>query len=53
MRLISTSKKWWLGKVATRIDDNGEYQFNVIDPKEHVQCSFLIDDDLLQLYWTI
>ncbi|MEZ8294234.1 hypothetical protein AB6D11_10295 [Vibrio splendidus] len=45
MRLISTSKKWWLGKVATRIDGNGEYQFDVIDPKEHVQCSFLIDDD--------
>lgn len=50
MRLISTSKSWWLGKVETWIDDNGEYQFDITDPTEQRECKFLIDDDEEPVY---
>lgn len=46
MRLISTSKSWWLGKdVHTWKDDNGDYQFDISDPTEQRKCWFLIDDE--------
>ncbi|PTP18760.1 hypothetical protein CWO07_24905 [Vibrio splendidus] len=46
MRLISTSKSWWLGKdVHTWKVDDGKYQFDITDPTEQRKCWFLIDEN--------